>query len=62
MCDRARDGAWHQAGDGKALPSGLYASVEFLVEFSGKRTMRELVSFRLDEDGTWRFSGYVVQP
>ncbi len=51
-----------QAGDGKALPSGLYASVEFLVEFAGKRTMRELVSFRLDEDGTWRFSGYVVQP
>jgi hypothetical protein len=51
-----------QAGDGQALPSGLYASAEFLVEFAGKRTMRELVSFRLDEDGTWRFSGYVVQP
>jgi hypothetical protein len=51
-----------QVGDGKALPPGLYASAEFLVEFAGKRTMRELVSFRLDEDGTWRFSGYVVQP
>lgn len=51
-----------QFGDGQALPSGLYASAEFLVEFANKRTMRELVSFRLDEDGTWRFSGYVVQP
>ena len=51
-----------QFGDGQALPSGLYASAEFLVEFADKRTMRELVSFRLDEDGTWRFSGYVVQP
>jgi len=51
-----------QAGDGQTLPAGLYASAEFLVEFADKRTMRELVSFRLDEDGTWRFSGYVVQP
>ncbi|WP_140725618.1 MULTISPECIES: DUF4019 domain-containing protein [Gammaproteobacteria] len=51
-----------QSGDGKALPAGLYASAEFLTEFAGKPPVRELVSFRLDEDGAWRFSGYAVQP
>jgi hypothetical protein len=50
-----------QAGDGNALPSGLYASIEFLAEFAGKPPVRELVSFRLDEDGVWRFAGYAVQ-
>lgn len=51
-----------QFGDGQALPSGLYASAEFLAESAGKAPVRELVSFRLDEDGTWRFAGYAVQP
>ena len=50
-----------QSGDGNALPPGLYASIEFLAEFPGKPLVRELVSFRLDEDGTWRFAGYAVQ-
>lgn len=51
-----------QSGDGTTLPAGLYASTEFLAEFAGKPPVRELVSFRLDEDGTWRFAGYAVQP
>lgn len=51
-----------QFGDGNALPSGLYASTEFLAEQAGKPPVRELVSFRLDEDGNWRFTGYAVQP
>lgn len=51
-----------QSGDGSALPPGLYASIEFLAEFAGKPPVRELVSFRLDEDGSWRFAGYAVQP
>ncbi|KRA70723.1 hypothetical protein ASD78_18000 [Lysobacter sp. Root667] len=51
-----------QSGDGSALPPGLYASTEFLAEFAGKPPVRELVSFRLDEDGIWRFAGYAVQP
>jgi hypothetical protein len=51
-----------QFGDGQALPSGLYASAEFLAEAAGKPPVRELVSFRLDEDGVWRFAGYAVQP
>ena len=25
------------------------------------RSTRELVSFHLDRDGTWRFSGYVLR-
>jgi glucose/arabinose dehydrogenase len=50
-----------QSGDGNALPPGLYASAEFLAEFPGKPLVRELISFRLDEDGAWRFAGYVVQ-
>jgi hypothetical protein len=50
-----------QSGDGNALPQGLYASTELLAEFPGKPLVRELVSFRLDEDGTWRFAGYAVQ-
>lgn len=50
-----------QSGDGNALPPGLYASTEFLAEFAGKPPVRELVSFRLDEDGNWRFAGYAVQ-
>jgi hypothetical protein len=51
-----------QSADGTGLPPGLYASIEFLAEVSGKPPIRELVSFRLDEDGVWRFSGYAVQP
>ena len=49
-------------GDGKAIPSGVYASVEFVTTFAQNRTMRELVSFRLEQDGVWRLSGYTVQP
>lgn len=48
-------------GENAALPSGLYASIEFSSQFQGRRTAKELVSLRRDEDGLWRFSGYVVQ-
>ncbi|MDO5505110.1 MAG: DUF4019 domain-containing protein [Pseudoxanthomonas suwonensis] len=46
---------------GGQAPAGNYMSVRFATQFSGGRTMAELVSFRLDEDGTWRLAGYVVQ-
>lgn len=49
--------------DGKtAVPAGLYGSVELAATFAGNRTVRELVTFRLDEDGVWRLSGYTLQP
>lgn len=47
--------------DGGPLPAGLYASIEFASQFQGRRPAKELVSLRRDEDGMWRFSGYVVQ-
>ncbi|UOF14403.1 DUF4019 domain-containing protein [Lysobacter capsici] len=47
--------------DGGQLPAGLYASIEFSSQFQSKRLAKELVSLRRDEDGMWRFSGYVIQ-
>ena len=43
--------------------AGQYVSVEYETRFSGnpKTTSRELVSFHLDRDRTWRFSGYVLK-
>jgi hypothetical protein len=50
-----------QVNEGGQLPPGLYASIEFATRFQDNQARRELVSLRRDEDGTWRFSGYVVQ-
>jgi len=44
---------------GAATP-GRYGSVDFVTTFAGNRRAHELVSFRLDEDGQWRFAGYVI--
>lgn len=44
----------------KGAPGGLYASCMFETQFGGV-TRREIVSFRLDEDGQWRFAGYSLQ-
>ena len=49
-------------GDGKSIPAGVYSSVEFIATFGQNRAMREIVSFRLDEDNVWRLSGYTLQP
>ncbi len=43
------------------VPAGEYASVETIVQFAGNRVGTELVTFRKDEDGTWRFAGYVLR-
>ena len=42
------------------LPAGEYASVELVALFANKQVKTELVTFRHDEDGTWRFTGYVI--
>lgn len=45
-----------------ALPEGLYINVSFPTRFANSaRPVRELVSFRLDEDRVWRVSGYSVR-
>jgi hypothetical protein len=43
------------------VPAGEYASVETLVQFAGNQVRSELVTFRQNEDGTWRFAGYVLR-
>lgn len=48
---------------GDADLDGQYANVVYETRFANKlpATMREFVSFHLDEDGVWRFSGYVLR-
>ncbi len=43
--------------------AGQYVSVEYETRFADKPdgTLRELVSFHLDRDRVWRFSGYVLR-
>ncbi|HEY0333566.1 MAG TPA: DUF4019 domain-containing protein [Stenotrophomonas sp.] len=44
---------------GASVPEGLYVNVSFPTRFTGApQPVRELVSFRLDEDKVWRLSGY----
>ncbi|PJJ97232.1 hypothetical protein CO641_09470 [Lysobacteraceae bacterium NML91-0213] len=70
--DRARVGAAAQRGQavvtrsqfqaGGQVPEGLYLNVVFPTRFANTpEAVRELVSFRLDEDRTWRVSGYSVR-
>ena len=43
--------------------AGQYVSVEYETRFANKTegTVRELVSFHLDSDRIWRFSGYALR-
>jgi hypothetical protein len=42
--------------------SGQFVSVEYETRFANKATpVRELLSFHLDSDRIWRFSGYVLR-
>jgi hypothetical protein len=49
--------------DPDADTAGQYVSIEYETRFSNKPdgTLRELVSFHLDRDRIWRFSGYVLR-
>lgn len=47
---------------GAKVPEGLYLNVAVPTTFAGaQEPVRELVSFRLDEDKTWRVSGYSLR-
>jgi hypothetical protein len=50
-------------GDPDTDTAGQYVSIEYETRFSNKPdgTLRELVSFHLDRDRVWRFSGYVLR-
>jgi len=44
---------------GSSVPEGLYVNVSFPTRFANApQPVRELVSFRLDEDRIWRLAGY----
>jgi len=47
---------------GAQVPQGLYINVATPTKFANTaQQVRELVSFRLDEDKTWRVSGYSLR-
>jgi len=49
-------------GPGAQVPEGLYVNVSFPTRFvNAQQPVRELVSFRLDEDKTWRLAGYSLR-
>jgi len=41
-------------------PDGKYLVIQFRTSFSNKRSAVETVTPMLDEDGTWRVSGYFI--
>jgi hypothetical protein len=44
------------------VPEGLYINVSFPTRFANSaQPVRELVSFRFDEDRIWRLAGYSVR-
>ena len=47
--------------DADAELAGQYLSVEYETRFAAAASKRELVSFHLERDGVWRFSGYVLK-
>ena len=70
--DRQRLGALVSRGQGSvsrvqyktgaAVPEGVYLNVSFASRFANSaQPVRELVSFRLDEDKVWRVSGYSLR-
>ncbi|WP_407352356.1 DUF4019 domain-containing protein [Luteimonas sp. R10] len=70
--DRQRLGAPSTRGDavvsrsqfqaGGEVPEGIYINVAFPTKFANnEEPVRELVSFRLDEDKVWRVSGYSLR-
>ncbi len=47
---------------GQQVPEGLYINVRSATKFANEaQPVRELVSFRLDEDKVWRVSGYSLR-
>ncbi|HEL2957775.1 MULTISPECIES: DUF4019 domain-containing protein [Stenotrophomonas] len=47
---------------GAAVPEGLYINVSFPTRFANSaQPVRELVSFRFDEDHVWRLAGYSLR-
>jgi hypothetical protein len=45
---------------GPQMPQGHYVNVRFRATF-GKRVVTEMVTFRQEADGGWRWMGYAAQ-
>ncbi len=50
--------SYNVVGPQGAIPGGEFVSVSFISSFNNASAVREIVSMRLDEDGSWRFVGY----
>lgn len=46
--------------DDERRPAGLYVSIVYISDFTGKSGMTEEVVFRQDQDGIWRIAGYAL--
>ncbi|MEO7065290.1 MAG: DUF4019 domain-containing protein [Rhodanobacter sp.] len=47
---------------GGKVPAGNYVNVNYSTQFSkAKQPVRELISYHLDTDNTWRIAGYTVR-
>jgi Protein of unknown function (DUF4019) len=62
LTSRSVQGVNYRSSDGKKLPAGIYASVAFASKFASAKTpVRELISFHLESDKTWRVTGYTLR-
>jgi len=63
VVERSRPEISRSASDGSnSTPAGLYLSVMSTTRFAHESApVKELVSFRYDEDQTWRVTGYSLQ-
>ncbi|WP_323122694.1 DUF4019 domain-containing protein [Burkholderia alba] len=48
-----------QFSNSKTVPDGLYANVDYATTLSTGKIAYEKLSFRLEDDGKWRLTGYV---
>lgn len=61
VTERKLQGITRGLSDGTKSPRGYYVNISFATKFSKfAKPVRELVSFHLDQDRTWRLSGYTV--
>jgi len=63
VVERSRPEITRSASDGRdSSPAGLYLNVMSTTRFAHEsRPVKELVSFRYDEDQVWRVTGYSLQ-
>lgn len=53
--------ARQQVQAGAQVPPGTCINIEFSTTFAAGQNLHELISFRLDEDKVWRFTGYFLR-